>query len=80
MIKGKKAFLLGEFTLKVIMAVLSLTLLLYLLFTIYGIYQGNEKIREAESTLDLIIETIEQTDESDTQTTRELLRRFLKKE
>jgi len=53
---NKRGFLLGEVTLKVIIAVLSLALLLYLLLSLYGIFQGEEDVKEAEATIDRIIE------------------------
>lgn len=53
---NKKAFLLGEFTLKIIIAVLSISILIYLLFTIYNMFAPVSKTDEAEATLDKIIE------------------------
>ncbi len=55
---GKKAFLLGEYTLKIIIAVLSISLLLYLLFVIYGSYNDDKKIAQAEADINKIIEKI----------------------
>jgi hypothetical protein len=53
--KNKKGFLLGEFTLKTIIAVLSLALLIYLLVSLYGIFQGDEDLEKAEDLLKEII-------------------------
>ena len=54
--KDKKGFLLGEYTLKVIIAVLSISLLLYLLFVLYGSYNSDQKLNQAEATLNDIVE------------------------
>jgi len=51
---NKKGFLLGEYTLKVIIAVLVLLLLFYLLFVLYGSFQDNQEREQAKSTLEEI--------------------------
>ena len=58
--KNKKGFLLGEFTLKVIVAVISLSLLIYLLFLIYGAFAGTGDAEKeaAASLLSTIIQKI----------------------
>lgn len=48
--------MLGEYTLKVIIAVLSISLLLYLLFVLYGSYNSDQKLNQAEATLNDIVE------------------------
>ena len=50
-IKDKKGFLLGEYTLKVIIAVLSLCLLLYLLASFYSSYQTDKDVNLAKASL-----------------------------
>jgi len=54
--KNKKGFLLGESTLKIIIAVIAIGLLLLLLYKLYDSFSGSAKIREARETLDKIIE------------------------
>ena len=56
---GKKGFLLGEYTLKIIIAVISLSLLFYLLFMIYSSSQDNKDLKLAEASLDSIVEKME---------------------
>jgi D-serine dehydratase len=50
-INDKRGFLLGEYTLKVIIAVLCLSLLLYLLVKFYDAYQSNSQINLAKASL-----------------------------
>lgn len=50
--KNKKAFLLGEYTLKTIIAVLCLLLLFYLLFVIYRSYQDSKNLDMAKASLE----------------------------
>jgi type II secretory pathway pseudopilin PulG len=52
--RNKKGFLLGEYTLKVIVAILCLAFLLYLLFALYMIFTEKKEIEKAQSTLDYI--------------------------
>jgi len=54
--KSKRGFLLGEFTLKTIIAVMSLVLLLYLLFSFYSSFTTNKNILAAQGVLDKIEE------------------------
>lgn len=54
--KNKNGFLLGEFTLKTIIAVISLVLLLYLLFSIYSSFTTNKNILAAEGVIDKLKE------------------------
>jgi hypothetical protein len=49
---SKKGFMLGEYTLKIIISVLCLLLLFYLLFTLYSGYKKDKDIRNAKSVLD----------------------------
>tara|TARA_Y100000310_G_scaffold343846_1_gene453461 strand:- start:3005 stop:3481 length:477 start_codon:yes stop_codon:yes gene_type:complete len=56
--KTKKGFLLGEHTLKIIIAVLCLLLLAYLLFSMYSSYKDNRNLEIAEASLDELIETM----------------------
>ena len=50
--KNKKGFLLGEYTLKVIIAVLCLLLLFYLLFRVYSNSQDERELQMAEAVLE----------------------------
>lgn len=61
--KNKKAFMLGEHTLKVIIAVLCLLLLFYLLFSLYSSYQNEKNLRMAGATLDEISEKMSEAKE-----------------
>ncbi len=54
--RNKKAFMLAEHTLKVIIAVLCLLLLFYLLFRLYASYENEKNLGMAESTLNEIEE------------------------
>ncbi len=58
--KSKKAFLLGEHTLKVIIAVLCLLLLAYLLFRVYSSSKDQRNLELAESTLNELEEKMEE--------------------
>lgn len=49
--KSKKAFLLGEYTLKIIIGVLCLLLLVYLLYSLYSNSQNARDLKMAEATL-----------------------------
>lgn len=57
-IKNKKAFMLGEFTMKIIIAVLCILLLIYLLYSIYSLFTTKTKVQQAEASLNSIIERI----------------------
>jgi hypothetical protein len=57
--KSKRGFLLGEYTLKVIIAVICILLLIYLLYSIYSSFRNEKDLMRAESTLNSISETIE---------------------
>ena len=50
--KNKRGFLLGEYTLKLIIAVLCISLLFYLLFSLYAGYNQDKEMRLAKATLD----------------------------
>jgi len=63
---NKKGFLLGEFTLKIIIAVLSISLLVYLLFGLYGIYAGNKEVQEAKDTLKKVVELLRDSEKERT--------------
>ena len=56
---NKKGFLLGEYTLKIVIAIISLLLLIYLLFTLYSNYEEERNERMAQATLDSVIEGME---------------------
>jgi hypothetical protein len=56
--KNKKAFMLGEYTLKIIIAVLCLLLLIYLLFAMYSNYQKEKDLRVAAGVLDKLGESM----------------------
>jgi hypothetical protein len=58
--KNKKAFLLGEYTLKVIIAVICLLFLFYLIFRIYSSYKDNQNLSLAEASLNDILEKMEE--------------------
>jgi len=50
--KNKKGFLLGEYTLKIIIAVLCILLLLYLLSVLYSSFTDEKNFNRAKETLD----------------------------
>jgi len=50
--RGKKGFLLGEYTLKIILAVLGIVLLLYVLFSLYTTFSGKRDLEKARASLD----------------------------
>lgn len=58
-IKNKKGFLLGEETIKIIIAVLGIAALIYLLVSLYFNQQKSAELKQAESTLRQIVEYIE---------------------
>jgi hypothetical protein len=62
---NRKGFLLGEFTLKVILSVVSIIILGALLFGIYGIFAGNAEVKSAEGTLDRIVNGFEELEEGE---------------
>lgn len=53
--KNKKGFLLGEYTLKVIIAVLCLLLLVYLLFRVYSNYDKKKDLDNAVKSIESLI-------------------------
>lgn len=55
---SKRGFLLGEYTLKIIIAVFALLLLFYLLFSLYSFQKEAEGKADAEKTINLIIEKL----------------------
>lgn len=61
--RNKKAFMLGEHTLKVIIAVLCLLLLVYLLFNLYSSYQNEKNLRMAGASLDELSEKMSEAKE-----------------
>ena len=67
--KSKKAFLLGEFTMKVIIAVLCISLLLYLLVSIYSTFTNKNEKAQAESTLNKITEKLKLITDSNNEIT-----------
>jgi hypothetical protein len=58
-IKSKKAFLLGEYTLKIIIAVFALLLLFYLLFSLYSFQKEAKSLADAEETISSIVERLD---------------------
>ncbi len=58
--KNKKGFLLGEHTLKVVIAVLCLLLLFYLLFSLYSNSQDERNLQLAGATLGELVEKMEE--------------------
>jgi hypothetical protein len=54
--KCKKGFLLGEYTLKIIIAVLAISLLVYLLFMVYKSYSEKDDLEKAEALLETLNE------------------------
>jgi len=62
--KSKKGFMLGEYTLKIVIAVIVLLLLFYLLFRLYSTYEDGRNLELAEATLKSIIESMEVAKES----------------
>ena len=62
--KSKKAFLLGEYTLKIIIAVLCILLLVYLLFGIFSNSQGARDLKMAEASLDDLVKEMNKAEET----------------
>ncbi len=62
--KNKKAFLLGEYTLKIIIGVLCLLLLVYLLYGLYSNSKDERNLKMAEATLDELVEGMNKARES----------------
>lgn len=54
----KKGFLLGEFTLKIIIAVFSILILIYLLFSIYKNFSDDSATANAKATIEKIYQNI----------------------
>jgi len=54
--KSKKGFMLGEYTMKIIIAVLCIILLLYLLFSLYSSFTDKQNFSKAEATLNRLFE------------------------
>ncbi len=59
---NRKGFLLGEFTLKVIIAVLCIIVLAFLVIKIYGALTNKPEIAKAEGTLERVLEKIRVAD------------------
>lgn len=57
--KNKRGFLLGEETVKIIIAVIALSFLIYLLTSIYFSNVKNKEFEQSEASLDYLIEQIE---------------------
>ncbi len=53
---NKRGFLLGEFTLKVIVAVLCIIVLAVLLFKLYGMFSNKTEVEKAGNTVDAVLE------------------------
>lgn len=58
--KSKKAFLLGKYTVTIIIAVLCILLLLYVLFVLYSDSRSTKDLRMAEATLDKLTGKMEE--------------------
>ena len=56
---SKRGFLLGEFSLKMVIAVIAILFLTFLLFSLYNIFSDNEQLKEAEATLNQILSNVE---------------------
>jgi hypothetical protein len=54
--KSKKGFMLGEYTLKMIIAVLCILLLVYLLFSLYSSFTNKKDLNKARETLNSLAE------------------------
>jgi hypothetical protein len=57
---NKRGFLLGEQTLKIIVAVICILLLLGLLFSLYSSYVGDKKLEQARESLDKIQDALDE--------------------
>jgi len=62
--KSKKAFLLGEYTLKIIIGVLCLLLLVYVLYTMYSNSQSARDLRMAGASLDDLVKEMDKAKET----------------
>jgi len=58
MVKNKKGFLLAEFTLKVVVAVVSIVILAGLLWLLYSSFVESDEKRQAEASLNRIVENL----------------------
>jgi len=65
--KSKKAFLLGKYTVTIVIAVLCLLLLVYVLFTIYSNSQDEKALGIAQSSLDELKEKMDLAKENSPQ-------------
>jgi hypothetical protein len=72
--KNKKGFLLGEETLKVVIAVICIAFLVYLLVAVYFSVTGNQKMKEAGASINNLISTeIERINNGGTSNTEGIL-------
>lgn len=55
---SQKGFLLGEQTLKIIVAVIAIALLIFLLYSFYSVFTEKNKIEQAEASLSRLIEAL----------------------
>ncbi|MDP3026931.1 MAG: hypothetical protein Q8N63_04430 [Nanoarchaeota archaeon] len=62
--KSKKGFMLGEYTLKMIIAVLCILLLLYLLFSLYSNNKDQKNLQLAEASLNELVGKMGEAKES----------------
>ncbi len=62
--KSKKGFMLGEYTLKMIIAVLCILLLLYLLFSLYSNNKNQKNLQLAKASLNELVEKMGEARES----------------
>lgn len=62
--RNKKAFLLGEYTLKIIIGVLCLLLLVYLLYSLYSNSQDERDLKMAEASLNEVVEGMNEAKET----------------
>lgn len=61
--KSKKGFMLGEYTLKMIIAVLCILLLIYLLFSLYSNNKDQKNLQLAEASLNELVKGMEEAKE-----------------
>lgn len=61
---SKRGFLLGEQTLKIIIAILCILLLIFLLYSIYSAYMDQHRLEQAESSINLIVDGLAKAETS----------------
>ena len=53
---NRKGFLLGEFTIKIIISILAIVLLIYLLFSMYSTFSAKNEIKKAQALLQNLVD------------------------